>query len=52
MEYDSSDRSNKGWYNDQWVDLTVTNEGMFMYSKYVYRIAGTDTIYYQFTSAN
>ena len=51
-EYDSYDRSYKGWYNDQWVDLTVTNEGMFMYSKYVYRLSGTDTIYYSFVSAD
>jgi len=51
-EYDSNDRSYKGWYNDQWVDLTVKNEGMFMYSKYVYRLSGTDTIYYSFVSAD
>ena len=51
-EYDGSDRSNKGWVNDQWVDLTVTNEGFAMYSKYVYRISGTDTIYYSFVSAD
>ena len=43
--------SYKGWYQQTWVDLTFSDEGMMWISKPTYTITGTDTIYLQYSEA-